>query len=93
MVVVMVMMVMVVLMIFPQIVVLFPSSSFSSSLFLFKRSYLFILRERGREGERVGEREGEIERERNINVREKLRSVPSPMCPDWGLNLQPRYMP
>ena len=35
----------------------------------------------------------EKERARNINAREKYRSVASCMCPDWGLNLQPRHVP
>ena len=38
-------------------------------------------RDRGREGER------------EIDMREKHRAVASCMCPDWGLNSQPRYVP
>ena len=32
-------------------------------------------------------------RERDIDVREKHQWVASPAHPDWGLNLQPRYVP
>ena len=41
------------------------------------------------------EREGGegMERERNINVKEKHWSVASHVCPDQGLNLQPRHLP
>ena len=35
----------------------------------------------------------EKERERNIDVREKHQSVACCTHPDWGLNLQPRYVP
>ena len=41
--------------------------------------------ERERERKRKGERE--------IDVREKHQSIASYMYPDWGLNLQPRYVP
>ena len=44
------------------------------------RIHLLVL-ERGRE------------RERNIDVKEKHQLIASHMCPDWGLNLQPRYVP
>ena len=50
---------------------------------------LIDFRERGRGGERERERDGE----RNIDMREKHRSVASRMCPDRGSNLQPRFVP
>ena len=46
--------------------------------------FLMIFREKGREG--GGEKE-------KHNVRKKHRSFASYKCPDWGLNLQPRYVP
>ena len=52
------------------------------SLFLILFIYLFLER---------GERR-EKERERNIDVRERHQSVASCMCPDWGLNTQPKYV-
>ena len=39
------------------------------------------------------ERRREREREGNTNVREKHQSVVSHRCPNWGSNLQPRYVP
>ena len=51
------------------------------SFYLF--DFLFILRERGREGER----------ERNNNVGEKHRSIASCTSPNQGLNLKPRHVP
>ena len=50
---------------------------------LYLKIYLFIFRERGREGER----------ERNISVWEKHWSVASRTCPNQGPNLQPRHVP
>ena len=57
-------------------------------------------RERGREKieterdtDRETERQRERERERNIDVREKHQLVASCKCPNWGSNLQPRYVP
>ena len=38
------------------------------------------------------EGEGERERERNIDMREKHRSVASHMHPDTGWNPEPEYM-
>ena len=35
----------------------------------------------------------EEERERNTDVRVKHRWAASCMCPNWGLNLQPRHVP
>ena len=35
----------------------------------------------------------ERERERDIDVREKHPSIASHMCPDQGLNAQPRLVP
>ena len=49
----------------------------------FQRFYFFLERGEGREKER----------ERNINVREKYRSVSSHTCPNQGLNPQPRHVP
>ena len=41
---------------------------------------------------RERERERERERARNINVRQKHLLVASHMCPNQGLNPQPRYV-
>ena len=47
-----------------------------------------------REGDREGgERERVREERRHISVREKHQLVASCMCPDQGLNLQPRHVP
>ena len=51
---------------------------------IFLRFYLFILEKV--EGE-------EKETERNIDVKERHESVASQICPDWGLNPQPRHVP
>ena len=37
--------------------------------------------------------EWEDEEERNINVRKNHRLVASYMCPDWGSNMQPVFLP
>ena len=43
--------------------------------------------------EREEEREREKrERERDIYMRERHQSGASHMCPEWGLNRQPRYV-
>ena len=47
--------------------------------------YLFTFRERGREGEKA--------RERNIDVREKHRSVAFRMCPSWDQTHNPGMCP
>ena len=47
-----------------------------------------VERERGR-----GERDRVKQRERNMDVREKHRSVASRTCPDQGWNPQPMYVP
>ena len=47
-----------------------------------------VERERGR-----GERDRVKQRERNMDVREKHRSVASRTCPDQGWNPQPTYVP
>ena len=54
------------------------------------RIFLFIaFRERGK-----GERQRERERERGKSIWERnIDWLPSCMCPKWGPNLQPRYVP
>ena len=54
---------------------------FFLSFFLFFKDFYNLLLERGEA------------RERNTDVREKHQSVASSTCPDWGPNLQPRYVP
>ena len=49
-------------------------------MFIYLRFYLFIFRERGREGERQGE-EHQCVRETSINT-----------CPDQGRDVQPRHV-
>ena len=55
---------------------------FAKSFFKKDFIYLFLERREGRE----------IERERNINVREKYWLVACHMCPDCEPNLQPRHV-
>ena len=55
-----------------------------SILYIFRRFYLFIFRERGREGEREGEK--------HWCVRDTLISCLS-HSPNWGPGLQPRHVP
>ena len=49
----------------------------------FKRFYLFLEREEGKEEEREG----------NIDVREKHQLVASCMCPEWGPDRNPGMCP
>ena len=57
------------------------------SLSVFKRFYLFIFRERGRDGEREGEKHQCVVTSRVPSTGD-LAHNPG-MCPDWELNQQP----
>ena len=56
----------------------------------YQRIYLLILEKEEGEG---GGRERNIDVRENISVREKHQLAATPMCPNWGLNFQPRYVP
>ena len=60
-----------------------------------KSMYLFFFLTQGHIFIVLLEKEGEVEREkeRNIDGKEKHQLVASLMCPDWGLNPQPRHVP
>ena len=76
--------------------VLFKRRGEALPFLFFLRFYLFIFRERGREGERQGEKH-QCEKETTIcglsyisHVRLNLDRACNPgMCPDWELNWQP----
>ena len=53
----------------------------------FQRFYLFIFRERGREGEREGEKHQCVVASHSLTTRD-LAYNPG-LCPDWELNQRP----
>ena len=57
------------------------------SAFLKKKFYLFIFRERGREGEREGEKHHCVVASHVPSTRDP--ALNPGMCPDWELNQQP----
>ena len=58
-----------------------------ANIYLFIRFYLFIFRERGKEGERNGEKHQCVVASHTSSTGD-LACNPG-MCPDWGLNQQP----
>ena len=64
------------------------SSVLTKNFFLFlKKCYLFIFRERGREGEREGEKHQCVVASRALSTGDLARNPG--VCPDWELNWQP----
>ena len=59
------------------------ASDLSGASIFFLGFYVFVFRERGREGEK----------ERNMNVRKKHQSSASCIRPDQGPGWQPRHVP